>query len=106
MFSETLDGLSTIRAYGEEERLTKKNNTLLDTNQQAYFLNFAANCWLGIRLELAGAMIITFTALAAVLGRGFYVHDTGESRHQYAGNIIIIIIIIFNSMNFNPLIFH
>lgn len=85
MFSETLDGLSTIRAYGEEERLTKKSNSLLDTNQQAYFLNFAANCWLGIRLELAGTMIITFTALAAVLSRGFYVNDTGENQHQFAG---------------------
>lgn len=36
MFSETLEGLSTIRAYGEEERLTKKSNSLLDINQQAY----------------------------------------------------------------------
>lgn len=85
MFSETLDGLSTIRAYGEEERLTKKSNSLLDTNQQAYFLNFAANCWLGIRLELAGTMIIAFTALAAVLSREFYVDESGENQHQFAG---------------------
>jgi ABC-type multidrug transport system fused ATPase/permease subunit len=85
LFSETLDGLTTIRAYGDEERLTHKSNFLLDRNQQAYFLNFSANCWLGIRLELAGTMIITFTALAAVLSRGFYVDDTGENRHQFAG---------------------
>jgi hypothetical protein len=89
MFSETLDGLSTIRAYREEQRLVVKNNLLLDKNQQAYFLNFAANCWLGIRLELAGTMIITFTALAAVLSRGFYVNETGENRHQFAGLLSI-----------------
>jgi ABC-type multidrug transport system fused ATPase/permease subunit len=87
LFSETLDGLTTIRAYGDEERLSNKSNSLLDKNQQAYFLNFSANCWLGIRLELAGTMIITFTALAAVLSRGFYVDDTGENRHQFAGPV-------------------
>jgi ABC-type multidrug transport system fused ATPase/permease subunit len=86
LFSETLDGLTTIRAYGDEERLANKSNSLLDKNQQAYFLNFSANCWLGIRLELAGTMIITFTALAAVLSRGFYVNDTGENRHEFAGD--------------------
>ena len=45
LFSETLDGLATIRAYKSERRLTKKNNTLLDQNQSSYFLNFSSNCW-------------------------------------------------------------
>lgn len=69
MFSETIDGLQTLRAYNCEQRLTDKSNKLLDLNQRAYFLNFSANCWLGVRLELAGTLIITFTALLAVLSR-------------------------------------
>ncbi len=68
LFSETLDGLSTIRAYGCEKRLISKNNTLLDNNQRAYFLNYSANCWLAVRLEFAGTLIVTFAALFAVLG--------------------------------------
>jgi ABC-type multidrug transport system fused ATPase/permease subunit len=41
----------------------------LDSNQQAFFLNFSANCWLAVRLEMAGTLIATFAALFAVLGR-------------------------------------
>jgi ATP-binding cassette, subfamily C (CFTR/MRP), member 1 len=85
LFAETLDGLSTIRAFGDEARLTSKSNKLLDSNQQAYFLNFSANCWLAVRLELAGACIVTFTALSAVFSRQFYTDASEESRHQFAG---------------------
>lgn len=85
LFAETLDGLSTIRAFGDEARLTAKSNALLDCNQQAYFLNFSANCWLAVRLELAGACIVTFTALSAVFSRQFYTDASEESRHQFAG---------------------
>ena len=58
-----------MRAYNSELRLTEKMNKLLDSNQRAYFLNFSANCWLAVRLELAGTLIITMTALFAVLSR-------------------------------------
>ena len=53
--SETLDGLPTLRAYKSEDRFRQKNDLLLDANQKAYFLNFSANCWLAVRLELVGA---------------------------------------------------
>ena len=62
-------GLSTLRAYNSELRLTEKLGRLLDSNQRAYFLNFSANCWLAVRLELAGTLIIAMTALFAVLAR-------------------------------------
>ena len=70
LFSETLDGLTTIRAFGSEKRLINKSFHLLDKQQQAYFLVFSANCWLGIRLELVGTLIVTLSALFAVLARG------------------------------------
>ena len=69
LFGETLDGLSTIRAYKSEGRFRAKNDQFLDNNQKAFFLNFSANCWLAVRLELAGTLIATFAALFAVLGR-------------------------------------
>ena len=92
--SETLDGLSTIRAYAKEHSFIHRNNTLLDLNQQAYYMNFSANCWLAIRLEFTGACIVTFTALFAVLARDYnsYVGGTlgegqnseGDKAHQVA----------------------
>ncbi|KAE8913580.1 Multidrug resistance-associated protein 1 [Phytophthora fragariae] len=67
LLSETLDGLPTIRAYRAETQFSTKNEELIDRNQRAYFLNFAVNCWLALRLELAGTLIAAFAALTAVL---------------------------------------
>ncbi|GAB9464782.1 Atp-binding protein [Globisporangium polare] len=67
LLSETLDGLPTIRAYGAETAFARKNEEQLDRNQRAYFLNFAVNCWLALRLEFAGTLIASFAALCAVL---------------------------------------
>jgi len=69
LYAETLDGMSTIRAFGAQSMFISQISGLLDANQRAYFLNFSANCWLAVRLELAGTLIVTFTALFAVLGR-------------------------------------
>jgi ABC-type multidrug transport system fused ATPase/permease subunit len=91
LFGETLDGISTIRAYRSEERFQAKNDLFLDNNQKAFFLNFSANCWLAVRLEMAGTLIATFAALFAVLGRDT-THVNGISdttainrRAAYAG---------------------
>ncbi|KAL8002504.1 putative NHPM bacteriocin system ABC transporter, peptidase/ATP-binding protein [Plasmopara halstedii] len=67
LLSETLDGLPTIRAYCAESQFSTRNKELIDRNQRAYFLNFAVNCWLALRLEFAGTLIAAFAALAAVL---------------------------------------
>jgi ABC-type multidrug transport system fused ATPase/permease subunit len=88
LFSETLDGITTIRAYHAEKRLIQKNNRFLDNNQKAYFLNFSANCWLAVRLEFVGTLMVTFAALFAVLAREAYIsktsfpNDTNESQNM------------------------
>ena len=66
-FGETLDGTSVIRAYQAEQQFIQKNYDLLDLNQRAYFIISSSNCWLGIRLEFAGTIIIGATALLSVL---------------------------------------
>ncbi|KAL4133396.1 hypothetical protein PRIC2_003714 [Phytophthora ramorum] len=70
LLSETLDGLSTIRAFGVESSFIGHNNYLLDKNQRAYFLNFTINCWLALRLEFVGTCIAAAAALSAVLAHG------------------------------------
>ncbi|OQR87169.1 ATP-binding Cassette (ABC) Superfamily [Thraustotheca clavata] len=68
LFTETLEGIATIRAFGVEQQFAERNQTLLDRNQRAYFLNFSANCWLALRLEFAGTVVATAAALFAVCG--------------------------------------
>ncbi|GMF43781.1 unnamed protein product [Phytophthora fragariaefolia] len=70
LLSETLDGLSTIRAFGVESSFIDHNNYLLDKNQRAYFLNFTINCWLALRLEFVGTCIAAAAAFAAVIAHG------------------------------------
>jgi ABC-type multidrug transport system fused ATPase/permease subunit len=62
-----LEGLTTIRAFRRERERLQHAFTLLNNNQRAYFLNFSANCWLAVRLEFAGTLIVTLAALATVV---------------------------------------
>ncbi|RYG58976.1 hypothetical protein EON64_20730, partial [archaeon] len=103
LFSETLEGLATIRAYNIEHTLIRKNNMLLDNNQKAYFLNFAANCWLAVRLEFAGTLIVSFAALCAVMGRDYYLHSNPTHDHRtyaaLAGLAISLALSVTQSLN-------
>ena len=68
-FGETLDGTPVIRAYQKQAQFVAKNYALLDRNQRALSLITSSNCWLAIRLELVGTVIIGATALLAVVGK-------------------------------------
>ena len=51
-FQETLGGLSTIRAYQQQNRFITHNQIQIDKNLQAYFPSFSCNRWLAVRLEV------------------------------------------------------
>lgn len=68
-FSETLTGVVTIRAYGDQARFVSTNAARLDTNQSSYFVGTIANRWLATRLELIGAFIVTGASLFAIVAR-------------------------------------
>lgn len=70
LLGETLDGVATIRSFGAQDTLADRLNGMLDRQQHAYYLITAAQCWLAIRLELVGTMIITFACLSSVLQHG------------------------------------
>ncbi|KAI6039822.1 ABC transporter [Pisolithus marmoratus] len=65
-FSETLSGLTTIRAYGEVGRFKNENHELVDIENRAYWLAVTNQRWLGIRLDLLGAVLTFSVALLAV----------------------------------------
>ncbi|KAG2236972.1 hypothetical protein INT48_002041 [Thamnidium elegans] len=67
-FQETISGVSTIRAYEQQNRFMFENEGKLDDNQRAYFPSISCNRWLAVRLEFLGSIIILAAALFAVLG--------------------------------------
>lgn len=51
-FSETLTGVTTIRAYNAQNRFIKIMQNHVDENLLYYFPNNISNRWLALRLEL------------------------------------------------------
>ncbi|CAJ2506229.1 Uu.00g003590.m01.CDS01 [Anthostomella pinea] len=66
-FQESLGGISTIRAYRQQERFELENEWRVDSNLRAYFPSISANRWLAIRLEFLGAVIILGAAGFAII---------------------------------------
>lgn len=66
-FQESLNGVSIIRAYGQEERFKFLNQTRIDRNLRAYHPSVNANRWLAVRLELLGSFIILGASGLAIL---------------------------------------
>ncbi|KAJ3190854.1 hypothetical protein HDU67_006126, partial [Dinochytrium kinnereticum] len=71
MFSETLNGVSTIRGYTAEPRFTLENLRRVDSNNRAYFYQWSANRWLGVRLSSISALVIFLSGVSIVLGREY-----------------------------------
>lgn len=69
-FSETLGGLSTLRAYGKQDESRADNMNMIDINQRAYFTWIAANRWFSLNLEILGSTLIFATAIFGVMARG------------------------------------
>lgn len=70
LLGETIDGVATIRSFGAQDTLYNRLGFMLDKQQHAYYLTVAAQCWLAVRLELIGTLIITFACLCSVLRHG------------------------------------
>ncbi|XP_078001214.1 ATP-binding cassette sub-family C member 9-like [Glandiceps talaboti] len=71
-FSETLGGLSTIRAYRQEGKFREKMLRRMDFNNVAYLYLMTVAIWVSIRMELIAAIIVflsgMITLLSCVLG--------------------------------------
>ncbi|XP_065815553.1 canalicular multispecific organic anion transporter 1 isoform X2 [Labrus bergylta] len=68
-FSETVSGLSVIRAYGHQDRFLQHNETTIDENLKSVYPWIVSNRWLAIRLEFLGNLVVFFSALFAVISR-------------------------------------
>ncbi|TPP55792.1 Cystic fibrosis transmembrane conductance regulator [Fasciola gigantica] len=69
-FSETLNGVNCIRAYGLTEQYAQIIDHRLDTNNSAIYASNLAQRWLAVLLESIGNFVVLFVALFAVSSRG------------------------------------
>ena len=69
-FNECLNGISTIRAYGAQNRMSILNAQRLDFNQKVFRMTTLSNRWLSIRLEFLGGLLILATSINTVIQKG------------------------------------
>jgi ATP-binding cassette subfamily C (CFTR/MRP) protein 1 len=67
-FTETVEGLSTVRAFGWQKPFVNKNLERLNISQRPFYLLFCIQRWLNlILLLLVGVMAVAVIALATSL---------------------------------------
>ena len=66
LFATSLDGLTSIRAFGVQDDFLKKFIDRIDTNARAYFILSATTHWFGLRLDLLTSSLTLATGILAV----------------------------------------
>ncbi|XP_048874207.1 ATP-binding cassette sub-family C member 9 isoform X1 [Brienomyrus brachyistius] len=92
-FSETAEGLTTIRAFRHESRFKQRMLELTDTNNTAYLFLSAANRWLEVRTDYLGAVIVLMAALASIW------HSSGELKSGLVGLGLTYALTVTNYLN-------
>lgn len=69
-FGETLSGMTTIRAYGDERRFIRENLGKINTQHRPFIYLWAANRWLAFRVDVVGALVSFFAGTFVVLSVG------------------------------------
>lgn len=65
-FTETVVGATTIRCFKKENDFFQENLDKINSSLRMYFHNYAANEWLGFRLELIGTLVLSITAFLMI----------------------------------------
>lgn len=68
-FAETIQGVSSIKAYDMTDCFIKEMNRRVDHNQRCYYPSQVANCWLQIRLEFLANCLVFFSSFIATMTR-------------------------------------
>ncbi|CAO3565475.1 unnamed protein product [Mortierella alpina] len=68
-FSESLNGISTIRAMQVQDRFIHENVKRTDTMANCFLGYMTSKRWVEVQLRLLSTVVLLFAALSAVLGR-------------------------------------
>jgi ABC-type multidrug transport system fused ATPase/permease subunit len=87
-FSEAVNGTSTIRAYGVEKQFAHRLSESLDSMDGAYFLTFANQRWLSVRLDALGNLLVFTCGILVVTARFSIDPSTGGLVLSYILSIV------------------
>lgn len=76
-FGETLSGVTTIRAYGDERRFVRDNLSRINSQLRPFISLWATNRWLSFRTDLLGDFVAFFAGVFIILSIG--VIDAGSA---------------------------
>ena len=65
-FGETLTGVVTIRAYGDESRFMQDSHLKVNTHNRPFIFLWATNRWLAFRMDVAGALVSFFAGVFVI----------------------------------------
>ncbi|KAJ5317887.1 hypothetical protein PENANT_c004G07627 [Penicillium antarcticum] len=69
-FGETLNGIVTIRAYGDGPRFMIDNHRRINAYNRPHIYLWASNRWLALRVDWTGALVSFFSATFVLLNVG------------------------------------
>lgn len=69
-FGETLSGVTTIRAYGDERRFVRENLAKINAQLRPFIYLWAANRWLAFRTDVLGDMVSFFAGVFVIFSLG------------------------------------
>lgn len=87
-FSEAVTGIATIRAYRLQERFSKSVREAIDNQASAYFLTFANQRWLSMRIDAVGIMLVFVVGILVVTSRFSVNPSTGGLVLSYILSIV------------------
>ena len=64
--SQSLNGLTTIRAFGSQERFVQECFEKINTNQLPFMFYQTTIIWMGLRLDMLGACIVLAASVCAI----------------------------------------
>lgn len=69
-FGETLSGMTTIRAYGEERRFIRDNLSKINKQSRPFIYLWACNRWLAFRADVLGDLVAFSAGVFIILSLG------------------------------------
>ncbi|KAK5627348.1 hypothetical protein RRF57_003063 [Xylaria bambusicola] len=69
-FGETLSGVTTIRAYGDERRFIRDNLGRINKQSRPFIFLWGANRWLSLRTDVLGDLVAFFAGVFVIISIG------------------------------------
>lgn len=95
-FSETIQGVSTIRAFNQETRFMEILFKRMESNNIAFIILNTSNRWLGIALDYLGGFIVFIAIITALFTTHLYPENSDSSLIGLAINYTLLVPIYLN----------